>query len=116
MANPNLGSATTIYANTAIANVTTTDTTFIQNTASSNTVVKINSILVSNIQENSTTANIGIERSSVKYYIVKDVTVPSGSTLDALSKSLYLLEGDALFVSGSANSAMQITSSYEEIS
>ena len=115
MANPNIVNVTTIYGNTAVANVTISNSTLLENSADSNVVIKINSIIISNIESVIETANVGIQRSNVQYYILKSVSIPSGSTLDALSKPLYLREGDLIFTSGSNNSAMQIICSYEEI-
>lgn len=116
MANPNIVNVTAIYGSTAVANVTTTSATVVENAAASGAVVKINAILVSNTQNVTETVDIGIERSSVKYHVVKGVSVPAGTTLDALNKNLYLNEGDLVFASCSANSVMQIICSYEVIS
>jgi len=44
------------------------------------------------------------------------MSVPAASTLDILSKVLYLNEGDALQVSASVNSYLEAVVSYEEIS
>jgi hypothetical protein len=116
MANPNIVSVSTINGKTAVANVTTVDTTFVENTAESNKVYKINAILISNITSSTETIDLGISRSNVSYYLTKDVSVPSGSTLDALNKSIYLNEGDYVFISASANSSLHAICSYEEIS
>lgn len=116
MANPNIVNVTSIYGNTAVANVTISSSTLLENLADSNVVIKINSIIISNIQNTSATANVGIQRSNVQYHMIRSVSIPSGSTLDALSKPLYLREGDLIFTSGSNDNAMQIICSYEEIS
>lgn len=99
-----------------MANVSTSSSTVVENSLASNVVVKINAVLISNTQNLTETVDLGIERSSVKYHILKGVSVPPGATLDALSKSVYLNEGDVIFASASANSVIQVVCSYEEIS
>jgi hypothetical protein len=118
MANPNIVNVTDIRGKTAVANVTTIHTSIATNSGGSNKIFKVNAIFVSNIDGSANTANVNLSvaRSSVDYYFAKNVTVPAYASLDVMSKSLYLEEGDSLRVSGSANNHLQIVSSYEEIS
>jgi hypothetical protein len=115
MANPNLLSITSVVGNTAVANVTTVNTTLVENAAASNTIVKINSMLVSSIASVTETVNIGINRSSTSYFITSNVSVSPGATLDVLNKSIYLIEGDSIFVAASANTSLHAICSYEVI-
>lgn len=117
MANPNIVNVTDIRGKTAVANITTSATTLVENSAASNKVFKINGLIISNIQ-GSSTASISVDffRDSVAYHLVSTVTVPADASIDVLSKSVYLQEGDALRVTASASSYLQAVCSYEEIS
>ena len=80
-------------------------------------VLKVNALYVSNV-DGVTNADINVDifRSSTAYHIAKTVVVPADSTLDILSKSIYLEEGDTLRLTASANSDLEAVCSYEEIS
>ncbi len=117
MATPNLINATTINGLTAVAAVTTTPTSIVTNAGSSGKAQRINSILVSNVNGSaSATVTVSILRSATSYRVAYLMSVPAASTLDILSKVLYLNEGDALQVSASVNSYLEAVVSYEEIS
>ena len=47
---------------------------------------------------------------------MKTVSVPADSTIDVLSKAIYLEEGDALRLTASVASDIEAVCSYEEIS
>lgn len=119
MANPNIVGVTTIYGKTAVQSVTTTATAIVTNTAGSGTVLKINSLAVSNI-DGSVAADITVDlyRSSTSYMIASTVTVPADSTMIVISKDncIYLEEGDSLRCLASANGDLQAICSYEIIS
>lgn len=117
MANPNIVNVTTILGKTAVANATTTATSLVENTSSSNTVIKVNFLMASNIDgTNPADISIDIYRDSVPYYVVRTVVVPADASIDVLVKAIYLQEGDALRVTASANDDLQVVCSYEEIS
>lgn len=117
MAAPNIVNVTTITGTTAVANVSTTATAIAENTAASGKVFKINSLYVSNLNANTNIAvSIDIFRSSVAYHVVKDVVVPVNASIDAITKPVYLLEGDAFRLTAAANGDIQAVCSYEEIS
>ena len=114
---PNIDSVSTINGNTAVANVTNVASNLVVNSASSNKVVKINALYISNIDgANSGAINVAFTRAEVDYFIAKTITVPADSTLDIISKSIYLQEGDTIKIDGSSNSVMQAVCSFEEIS
>lgn len=119
MANPNIVNVTSILGKTAVADVTTTPTNIVSNSAGSNTIVKINTISISNV-DGTNAANItaSVFRSSVEYKLAHAVSVPAGSTLVVTDKTsgIYLEEGDALRLTASANSDLQAVVSYEVIS
>lgn len=117
MAAPNIVNVTTINGNTAVANVSTVTSNLVVNSASSGKVYKINALYISNIDgEVSRSANVSILRNTVDYFIAKTITVPADATLDVITKAVYLEEGDAIRLGGSANDSLQAVCSYEEIS
>jgi hypothetical protein len=117
MAAPNLLTSVTVLGRTAVANVITSATAFLTNSAASGKVYKVNSLMVSNINAtNSADISIDLYRSSYPYYVVKTIAIPADTSLDVLNKTLYLEEGDALRGLASANSYLQIVCSYEDIS
>lgn len=117
MAAPNIVTTTTITGKTAVLAVTTSATAIVTNSAASNKVFKINALYVANIDGvNSCDVTIDLFRSSTAYKIASTVAVPADTTLDVLSKPIYLEEGDALRLTASANSDLEAVCSYEEIS
>jgi hypothetical protein len=116
MANPNIINISTLYGKTAVLNVTTVATAIITNSAASGKIVKVNSLFISNI-DTLTTAYVTLEifRSSTSYYIMYQVPVPIASTIDAISKHIYLEEGDQLRISATLNNDLTAVASYEEI-
>lgn len=119
MAAPNIVNVATITGKTAVANASTTATAFLSNGAASNQVLKINTIMVSNIDGvNDAIISVDLFRSSVSYYVARLITVPATSTLVVVSKDmgLYLEEGDSLRSLASANGDLQVVCSYEVIS
>ena len=119
MANPNLLSITTVNGKTAVANVSNIATSnVVTNASGSGTLVKINSLLVTNTDTaNNISITASVLRSSLNYRVASAITVPFNSTLIAVSKdaNIYLEEGDALNVTASANN-LQVVCSYEIIS
>lgn len=119
MAAPNIVNVASIIARTNVANVITVASDIIGNPASSNTVLKINTLLVTNYNP-TTTANISasIFRSSIENRIANNMIVPIGSTLVLISKdtATYLEEGDSIRLTGSANNILWAVSSFEVIS
>jgi hypothetical protein len=117
MAAPNIVSVGTITGKTAVQTIGTSATAIVTNSAASGKVYKVNTLLVSNV-DTSAAADVTVDlyRSSTAYHLVKEVTVYAGSTLDVLSSSLYLEEGDAIRLTASAASDLEGVCSYEEIS
>lgn len=117
MAAPNIVNVSAIYGKTGVLVVTTSATAIITNSAASGKVLKVDSLMVANIDgTNNATVNVDIYRSSTAYRIAQVMTVPAGATLDMLSKYIYLEEGDSLRLTASANSRLEAVASYEEIS
>jgi hypothetical protein len=117
MAAPNIVNVTTIIGKTAVQAVTTSATAIVTNSAASNKVFKVNSLYVSNVDgTNAADITVDLFRSSVAYRIASTISVPADSTLDVISKAIYLEEGDTLRLTASANSDLEAVCSYEEIS
>jgi len=118
MAAPNIVNVTTITGKTAVQAVSTSATDIVANAGSSGTVVKINGLIVSNI--NGTTAatvNASVFRSSTEFKLAHLISVPAGSTIILLDKatSIYLEEGDSIRLTASINSYLSAVCSYEII-
>lgn len=119
MAAPNIVATTDVRPVTDYAAVTTTPAVLTENAADSGQVYKINSIVVSNVDgTNDATVTVDLYRNSTPYYIAYEVTVPAGGSLVVMSKdtSVYLIEGDQIRCSGSADGDLNISCSYEIIS
>jgi hypothetical protein len=116
MATPNLLNLTTIIPKTAVQSVTTAATAIITNSSGSNTVLKISSLYVSNIDGNiDESVSVDVFRGGVAYHILRTAVVPADASLDVISKSIYLEEGDALRITAGSNTKLQAVCSYEEI-
>lgn len=117
MAAPNIVNVATITGKTAVMAVTTTATALITNSAASGKVLKVDELLVTNINgTTNATVNVDIYRSTTAYRIAYLMTVPAGATLDIISRLIYLEEGDALRLTASSNSYLEAVASYEDIS
>ena len=124
MAAPNIVNVTTITGvTTAVSLSTTAAVTFVSNPASSNKVLKINTILASNIDG---TNNADI---TVKYHLsaagagtsialANTITVPADSSLVIIGKDspIYLEENRSLTAQATASDDIAIVCSYEDIS
>ena len=126
MANPNIVGVTTINGVTAgqeisdVAIATQDDSTtnaIAHNDGSSGKVFKVNALYISNVDGSSTVVvDVAISDQSDIFHIAKGVSVPPNSTLDVLSKPIYLLEGVGLYLRAGATDDAEAVVSYEEIS
>lgn len=119
MTAPNIANVTSIYGKTLGAALTTTLTTNIL-TCSADKVLKINSIIVSNIDgAGSADATVYFYDSSAaaRYALAYVVTIPAASTLIVVSKDngIYLEESDRIEAGASAAGDLNIVISYEEL-
>ena len=123
MANPNIVGLNTISGiSTGIA-LTTTPTVFISNPTSSNKVIKVNDIIISNTSASYSNAYVRYLPTSsvgagISFGIAGNVGISTGSSLVALDKasSIYLNENQSLTAYASANSTLELVASFEEIS
>lgn len=123
MANPNIVNVATINGKTAVQNIGTTLTTILDNPTSSNKVIKVNSLLVANIDGSASadvSALVGKYNGSSydNYYIAFTIAVPGDSTLVLITKdtSIYLEEGMRIQMLASSANDLDAIISYEEIS
>lgn len=119
MANPNIVNVSNILGKTAVQVVTTTPTDIVSNAAASNTIVKINNLIVSNVNGTAAaTVNASVFRGGVEYKVAHVISVPAASTVVILDKTtgVYLEEGDSLRLTASLNSYLHGVASYEVIS
>jgi len=118
MASPNIVDVTDIRGKTSVQNVGTSPTAIVSNAVSSNNVIKINSLIVSNISEAEQDITVDVFRSSTAYSLAHTIVIPASATLVVISKdtSIYLEEGDALRLDGSDVGVLDAICSYEEIS
>jgi hypothetical protein len=115
MAAPNLFTTSTVTGKTSLTTLSTVTSNIITNASGSNTVYKLNNILLSNYTSSTTYANVLINRSSSSYYLGGNVAIPGNSTLVLLGKdiALYIEEGDTVQANVSANSSISMAASYE---
>ena len=119
MAAPNILTATSVYGKTTGAALTTTLTTAVL-ACPANKALKVNSIIVSNVDgTNSVDVTVYFYDSSAvaRRAIAYSISVPAKSTLVVLSKDtpIYLEESDEIEAGASAVSDAEIIVSYEEI-
>jgi hypothetical protein len=119
MAAPNIVGVSSIYGKTMGAALGTSTTTDML-TCPSNKVLKINSIIVSNV-DGTDAANVTVnfyDSSAVaRYALASTIAVPANATLIVLGKDspIYLEEGDQIEAGASATSDLHIIISYEEL-
>ena len=118
MANPNLVAVTSIYGKSIQGALGTTVTTDLL-TCASNKLLKVNTIIVANIDgTNAATVTMGIIKSGGSVVLfASTIAVPADATLVLIDKnsSFYLQEGDILEGGAGANSDLTYTISYEEL-
>ena len=119
MAAPNLVNVTSILGKTMGANLGTTVTSDVL-TCPANKVLKINSIIVSNI-DGTSSADVSVyfydDSATARYSIATTVAVPADSTLVVIGKDspIYLEESDQIEAGASATNDLAIIISYEEL-
>jgi len=127
MAAPNIVAVSTIRGKSNVANLTTTSSSVIVNDVNSGKVFKINTIMISNV-DGTNAGNVTVEMfkfgaqnvatglGNAVYSLANSVTVPAKSSLDVMSKSIYLEEGDQLKAKADSNNRLHLITSFEEIS
>lgn len=124
MANPNIVNVATIYGNTSSTNLSTTSaTSIVNNAAGSGTVLKINSIVVANV-DGTSAADITInvysqdDLGGTAYALASTIAVPADASLIVVDKStsFYLLEDQSIGAVAGTAGDLVVTASWEQIS
>jgi hypothetical protein len=133
MANPNLISTTSIYGNTAYASPSSTaagitlwthngSTALTGLTPASNSVNKINSIVVTNLTGSNASLYVSIANnatwgSGTAYYIAYNITVPPTSSIIVTDRTnyFYVTENQSVGVQTGTASALSFVASFEVI-
>jgi hypothetical protein len=124
MTAPNIVNVTTITGKTNVVSLTTTNATLVvENTAGSNKVFKINSLVVSNV-DGANAADITVSLYSedniggTATEIVKTISVPADASLVVIDKStsIYLEEDKSIGATAGTANDLKVVCSYEEIS
>ena len=118
MANPNIVNVTSILGKSVQATLTTTLTTEIL-ACPSDKLIKINSIIVANI-DGSSSVDISVfitKSGGSPLALASTVALPADSSIVVIDQNngLYLQEGDNIEAGAGANSDAVITISYEEL-
>lgn len=124
MAAPNLLSPATITGKTTYVALSTTNaTSVLSNPASSGKVMKINSLIVSNVDGvNNASITVSIYSAAAlggtAYKIANTITVPADASLVVIDKTstIYLEEDKSIGATANTASDLEIVCSYEEIS
>ena len=117
MAAPNIVNVATIIGKTNVLALTASAQAIVSNGAGSGKVFKVNSLYISNVDGTANfTVNVDVFRGATAFRIAHQIVVPAAATLDLLSKSIYLEEGDSLRALGSTTLKLEAVCSYEEIS
>jgi len=124
MAAPNIVNVSTLIGKTTVVDLTTTNaTSVVSNAASSGKVLKINTLVVSNVDGNSPydiTINLYSQAAAggTATQIASTISVPADATLVVIDKStsLYLEEDKSIGAIASSASKLKVVCSYEEIS
>lgn len=123
MANPNILNVTSILGKSAVVNLTSTAATaVVSNAAASGKVLKINSLVVSNV-DGTNAADITISYFSeddiggTATEIVSTVSVPADASLVVIDKntSLYLEEDRSIGATAGSSNDLKVIVSFEEI-
>ena len=121
MAAPNIVNVGTIIGKTYANVLTTSNVLHVVNGSSSGNVIKVNSIIVSNV-DGSSAADVTVEINTAAgngtpYRLVSTVSVPADASLIVTDKttSFYLEENQSIKGFASANSDLEIVISYEII-
>jgi len=122
MAAPNIKNSTTIssvYGKIDGYAVTTSSAAFLSNSAASGKVLRVVSLDCANV-DGSNAADITITAfdGANTYHIAKTIAVPADATQVIITREnfKYLEEGWSLNAQASANNALELVFSYEEIS
>jgi hypothetical protein len=117
MTAPNQANPKSIIGKCATQAVGVSATAIVSNASSSNTLVKVNSLYVSNIDTTTSyKITVDVYRSSTAYRIGYQIIIPPNAGLDVISKYINLEEGDSLRLTADTAAKLEAVASYEVIS
>jgi hypothetical protein len=118
MAAPNIKNPSAIYARTAIAQATTTLANLLVNVADSGKVLKVNSVFCANTTASAVGITLVFDNGSTQRTMAPGVVVPVNATQVLIGGPayIYIPEGCKLMIQATANTAVDVVISYEEIS
>jgi len=120
MANPNIAGLSNIYGKTVFdADIATSASAIVTNAASSGKILKINSLIIANIDgSNAADITVTIQNAagnSVSSTIANTVSVPADAIISK-DAQIYLEEDMSIHLASSAAGDLSATCSYDEIS
>ena len=124
MANPNINSPSSVYANNSSVSLTTTNSTLlVSNSASSNKLFLIDGITVANTDSaNAVTVTVVFYRtadnSGTAYELGPTVSIPANSSLIVVDKNqgVSLLEAQSIYATAGTANKLKINTSWKEYS
>jgi hypothetical protein len=118
MAAPNIADPTAVYSKTDAYALTNSLATTLSNGAASNKALRIYTIRACNITGSDATVTVTRRRSGTDRYICNSAQVLANGTFIVLDRNelLTLEEGDDIRASANANSTIELTISYDDIS
>ena len=123
MTAPNIVNVAVITAKHQLSSLTTTAaTSIISNAASSNTVLKVNNLVIANNSASTATITISVNDVAAgggnAFHLIYQVGVAPNSSIAVIDKSvaIYLEEDRSLVATAGTASVLKINASYEELS
>ena len=120
MANPNIVNVANIYGNTSVLAVSTVASNVVQNSATSSSLYKINTLTVANINAYSSAVAVTVQlnQAGTLTTLAQSMVVPSNTSLVIMGKDtpIYLLENHSIQLTAGSNNSLTAIISYEQIS
>ena len=123
MANPNLNNITSILGNLGQVSLSTTAATqLISNAAASGTVVKVETVQVTNITGSAANFTLNTYNAAAiggtAYAFASTISIPANSTVNIIDKtnSIYLTENTSMGATAGTANALVVTTAWEVMS
>jgi hypothetical protein len=123
MSAPNIVNVTSIIASYAgLVPANTIANVLVNNLSGSNSVIKLNSLLITNVSDSSVPTIVSVNTNSAgagtNYRIAYNIYVPSGASLQLVDKGnfIYLTEDTSIVVTSGTASTLEYLAVYETIS
>jgi hypothetical protein len=116
MANPNIVDVTTINGKIAGQAILATPTAAIVPAVATGHVAKVNALYVSNVDGiNPAELDVYVNDGTTDWNIASTITVSVDTTIDVISKSIYLEETWSLWVKANTDGYLEAVASWEDI-